>query len=77
LTDNFQQYAVINQNSATNNLRFQARHQNILCKNIPTGNELTAGLYKQGQAGNAKFNTRLAKLQNPNFKTGGGSCVIQ
>jgi hypothetical protein len=68
---------VISQAAATNNLQFRARHQNILCRNVPTGNELTARLYQQGQAGNAKFNTRLAKLQDPNFQPGGGSCVIQ
>ncbi|KAF7357746.1 hypothetical protein MVEN_00820500 [Mycena venus] len=76
LTDDFQQYAVISQNAATNGLQFVARHQNIICDNIPTGNGLTARLYQQGQAGNAKFNTRLAKLQDPNFRPGNGLCVF-
>ncbi|KAJ7504132.1 hypothetical protein B0H11DRAFT_2273342 [Mycena galericulata] len=77
LTDSFQQYAVVSQEAADNNLTLEQHFKNILCKNIPKGNELTPGLYAQGQAGNAKFNTRLAKLQDPNFKPGGGKCVIQ
>ncbi|KAJ7735659.1 hypothetical protein DFH07DRAFT_967124 [Mycena maculata] len=77
LTDSFQQYAVVSQEAADNNLSFQQHFKNILCKNIPKGNEVTPGLYAQGQAGNAKFNTRLAKLQDPEFQPGGGKCVIQ
>ncbi|KAJ6594310.1 hypothetical protein B0H19DRAFT_1094975 [Mycena capillaripes] len=76
LSNDFQQYAVIKQATENTNLVFQQAHQNILCKNIPTGNAFTARMYQQGQAGNAKFNTRLAKLQNPNFQPGNGKCVI-
>ncbi|KAJ7785580.1 hypothetical protein B0H14DRAFT_306936 [Mycena olivaceomarginata] len=65
------QYAVVNQNAA-NSLALQAQHPGILCKNVPQGNRVDANLYAQGQAGNAKFNTRLAHLKDPNYSPGNG-----
>ncbi|KAJ7893054.1 hypothetical protein B0H14DRAFT_3125868 [Mycena olivaceomarginata] len=65
------QYAMVNQNAA-NTLALQAQHPGILCKNVPHGNRVDANLYAQGQAGNAKFNTRLAHLKDPNYSPGNG-----
>jgi hypothetical protein len=65
LTDSFQQYAVIKQAAATNNLQLKTVHKSILCKNVPVGNKLSATQYNQGQATNAKFSAcgQLAKAQ--------------
>jgi hypothetical protein len=64
ITDSFQQYAVVNQAVADSKLALAQHHQGILCANVPKGNKLSARLYAQGQAGNAKFNSRLTKLQS-------------
>jgi hypothetical protein len=78
LTDSAQQYAVINQAAATNNLRLTTVHRNILCKNVPVGNKLTATQYAQGQGGNAKFKTFVASLQKPSLKAKAkDACVVQ
>jgi hypothetical protein len=78
LTDSAQQYAVINQAAATNNLRLTTVHSNILCKNVPVGNKLTAAQYAQGQAGNAKFGAFVASLQKPSVKDKvKDKCVVQ
>ncbi|KAJ7710413.1 hypothetical protein B0H17DRAFT_1190156 [Mycena rosella] len=66
LTKNFLQYAVIQQAAASSKLSLVARHQNILCKNVPKKEALTATLYTQTQGGNSQFNTVLATLQDPN-----------
>ncbi|KAJ6534684.1 hypothetical protein DFH09DRAFT_1369790 [Mycena vulgaris] len=70
ITNNFQQYAVVDQAVADSNLTLEKHHKGILCANVPKGNKLSARLYAQGQAGNAKFNAKLAKLQ------AAPSCVI-
>jgi hypothetical protein len=37
---------------------------------VPQGNRVDANLYAQGQAGNAKFNTHLVHLKDPNYSPG-------
>jgi hypothetical protein len=78
LTNSAQQYAVIKQAAATDNLRLTTVHKNILCKNVPVGNKLTAAQYAQGQAGNAKFKTFVTSLQKPSVKDKvKDKCVVQ
>jgi hypothetical protein len=68
LTNSAQQYAVIKQAAATNNLRLKTVHTKIICKNVPVGNKLTAAQYAQGQGDNAKFKIFVASLQKPSLK---------
>ncbi|KAJ7479132.1 hypothetical protein FB451DRAFT_1395728 [Mycena latifolia] len=76
LTDDFFQYAVVNQGAARNNLALKKRHRNILCKNVPKGNALTAALYSGTQGTSSQFTARLAELQDPTFNPATGLCTI-
>ncbi|KAF7309314.1 hypothetical protein MIND_00301700 [Mycena indigotica] len=74
ITNEFQQYAIINQAAVTSRLRLVARHQNIVCKNVPQADALTTTLYTKGQGGNPSFQSLLTKLQNPNLVSALESC---
>ncbi|KAJ7440240.1 hypothetical protein FB451DRAFT_1191696 [Mycena latifolia] len=79
ITPDAWQYAVVHQVVAKNNLHLQNDYKGILCKNVPQAARVDTNLYVQGQAGNAQFAGRLAKLQDPNYSPGGGQfkCTIQ
>ncbi|KAJ7465664.1 hypothetical protein FB451DRAFT_1369913 [Mycena latifolia] len=65
LTDQFFQYAVVNQDAATNRLKERNRHEKIICAKVPKGNALTDNLYTATQGGNSQFAVQLATLQAP------------
>ncbi|KAJ7452266.1 hypothetical protein FB451DRAFT_1409420 [Mycena latifolia] len=77
LTDEFFQYAVVNQDAANTQLVMKTRHQNIFCANVPKGNSLTDAQYTGTQGGNSQFNTLLATLkQAPAAASSGALCTI-
>lgn len=65
LTKDFWQYALIDQQAINAGLKKKTVYNNIICSQVPKGNDLSSELYAEGQKTNANFEQRVHDLQTP------------
>ncbi|KAJ7495208.1 hypothetical protein FB451DRAFT_1163945 [Mycena latifolia] len=71
ITNDFFQYAVVNQHAADTQLVLETHHRRIFCANVPKTDSLPDAQYTGTQGGNPQFETILATLKQPLCTIGG------